>query len=104
MNAKTSAKINEAHFEVEGSPRPSGPEPAGNRGNTMKISDIKIGARVRKDMGDLASLARSMASPLGLLNPIIVNQDGRLWCGERRLRAAQMLGWDTIPVIIRSTP
>jgi ParB family chromosome partitioning protein len=52
-------------------------------------------------MGDILGLAESMAQ-LGLLYPIIVTPEGLLVCGERRLRAAQLLGWETIPVTIRS--
>jgi len=63
------------------------------------IASIKIGDRIRKDMGDLAGLAESIED-LGLLNPIIVSPDGFLLSGERRLRAAKLLGWTKIPVTI----
>jgi ParB family chromosome partitioning protein len=52
-------------------------------------------------MGDIAALAASM-KVLGLLHPIVVTPDGLLVCGERRLRAARLLGWKTIPVTVRS--
>jgi ParB family chromosome partitioning protein len=68
--------------------------------NRLPVNSIKIGKRYRKDMGDIAGLAASMAQ-LGLLYPIIVTPDGLLVCGERRLRAAKLLGWKTIPVTIR---
>lgn len=67
------------------------------------IASIRIGHRHRKDLGDLESLAASMAA-LGLLHPIVITREGVLVCGERRLRAAQLLGWQTIPVTIRSGP
>jgi N6-adenosine-specific RNA methylase IME4 len=52
-------------------------------------------------MGDIAGLAASMADPeLGLLQAIGVTPDGTLIWGERRLRAAQMLGWAEIPVTV----
>jgi ParB/RepB/Spo0J family partition protein len=68
----------------------------------MPIAQILIGDRVRQDMGDLDELAATMADPdVGLLEPIGLRPDGRtLAFGERRLRAAQMLGWAEIPVII----
>jgi ParB family chromosome partitioning protein len=66
----------------------------------LPLADIRIGQRVRLDMGDIDGLAASMAI-IGLLQPIIVTSDGMLICGERRLRAAERLGWKTIPVIIR---
>jgi hypothetical protein len=53
---------------------------------TLKIADIKIGKRHRKDMGDLTSLADSIRHD-GLLQPIGVTDKLRLVFGERRLRA-----------------
>lgn len=59
----------------------------------MKIGDIKIGERHRKDMGDLRSLAASIDEQ-GLLQPIGVDRDMNLVFGERRLCACRdMLGW-----------
>ena len=60
---------------------------------TRPIDSITVsGHRFRKDFGDLIGLAASMRE-LGLLQPIVVTTDGRLLCGERRLRAAKLLGW-----------
>jgi ParB/RepB/Spo0J family partition protein len=50
-------------------------------------------------MGEVAGLAASMAE-LGLLHPIVVRPDNRLIAGERRLRAAQLLGWVEIRVTV----
>jgi ParB/RepB/Spo0J family partition protein len=65
----------------------------------MPIDQIRIGERHRRDMGDLGGLAASMAE-LGLLQPIGVQPHGALIFGERRLRAAQLLGLTEIPVRI----
>jgi ParB family transcriptional regulator, chromosome partitioning protein len=67
------------------------------------IASIRISKRIREEFGDVESLAASMAT-IGLLHPIVVTPEGVLVCGERRLRAAKLLGWETIPVTIRSTP
>jgi N6-adenosine-specific RNA methylase IME4 len=64
---------------------------------TAAIDDIRIGERHRKDLGDVEGLAAEMAE-LGLLQPIVVKPDGTLIAGERRMRAAKMLGWTHIPV------
>lgn len=53
--------------------------------------------RQRKDLGDIAELVSSLRT-IGLLNALVVKQDGTLIAGERRLRAAQELGWEKIPV------
>ena len=63
---------------------------------TLPIDSIIIGERHRRDMGDIDSLAASIAE-VGLLQPIAVTFDGHLIAGERRLRAVELLGWKTIP-------
>jgi ParB/RepB/Spo0J family partition protein len=63
----------------------------------IPLDQIVVGDRHRRDLGDVAGLAASMAE-LGLLQPIVVRPDGLLIAGERRLAAAKALGWDTIPV------
>jgi hypothetical protein len=55
---------------------------------TLKISDIKVGERQRKDMGDLKSLAASIKE-LGLLQAVVCTPDNKLVCGERRVRAVR---------------
>lgn len=61
----------------------------------VKIDDIKIKNRVRRDLGDLDSLKDSLKT-YGLLNPITITQDYVLVAGERRLQAAISLGWENI--------
>jgi ParB/RepB/Spo0J family partition protein len=75
---------------------PQQPEPQARR-DAMRVDAIRVGARHRKDMGDLDGLAASMAE-LGLLQPVVVRPDGKLIAGERRIRAAEQLGWATIPI------
>ena len=64
---------------------------------TRRISDIIIGKRHRRDMGDLDALARTIRD-LGLLHPVVIRPDGTLIAGERRLRAAKLIGWTGVPV------
>jgi DNA modification methylase len=52
----------------------------------LKIADIKVGTRYRKEMGDLSTLAHSIRRN-GLLQPIGVTEKMELVFGERRLRA-----------------
>ena len=65
----------------------------------MKISDIKIGKRFRKDMGDLTSLKNSIKE-LGLLQPIVIDENNNLIAGFRRLQACKELGKIDIDVKI----
>src|SRR5262245_8424756 len=64
---------------------------------TRRPDEIIVGERHRRDMGDIDGLAASLGE-LGLLHPIVIRPDGTLIAGERRLRAAELLGWAQIPV------
>ena len=62
----------------------------------MKITDIRIGNRIRRDLGDIQTLAKSIEE-IGLLQPIVVNQNNKLIAGQRRIEACRYLGWYEIP-------
>jgi ParB/RepB/Spo0J family partition protein len=66
---------------------------------TMPIEKICVGARHRKDMGDIRGLAESIRE-VGLLHPIVVRSDGILIAGKRRLEACRSLGWTKVPVTV----
>jgi len=71
----------------------------------VQISDIKVKNRIRKDMGDIDSLAASLKK-YGQMHPIVITKKNVLVAGERRLRAAKSLGWKTInaEIVDLSTP
>lgn len=70
----------------------------------MKIADIRIGTRHRRDMRDLAGLADDIRVN-GLLQPIGITPERDLVFGERRLRACRdVLGWIEIDVRIVNLP
>jgi len=71
-------------------------KPTPDTQHTMRIADIRIGTRHRRDMGDIGALAGTIAD-VGLLHPVVVKPDGTLIAGERRLRACELLGWRSIP-------
>lgn len=64
----------------------------------INIEAVRVEGRYRKDLGDVDSLAKSIAET-GLINPITVTSDGRLIAGQRRLEACRSLGWETIPAV-----
>jgi len=61
----------------------------------VKISEIKVGNRIRVNPGDLTALRDSMRR-LGLLQPILIDSKYNLIAGYRRLETAKMLGWESI--------
>ena len=69
----------------------------------VPIDDIVVKKRIRKDMGDMASLAGSMKK-YGLISPIVLTKNNVLIAGGRRLEAARSLGWRTINAVIAQPP
>ncbi|MDR1373907.1 MAG: ParB N-terminal domain-containing protein [Treponema sp.] len=69
----------------------------------VPIEDIIVKKRIRKDMGDMASLAESMKR-FGLICPVILTSGNVLIAGGRRLEAARSLGWRTINAVIAQIP
>ena len=65
----------------------------------IRISEIQIKKRIRKDFGNLNELAESMNSH-GLMNPIVLTSDYILIAGQRRLESAKKLGWKNIEATI----
>ena len=64
-----------------------------------KIEEIKVGNRIRKDLGNIRPLAQSIAD-CGLLNPITIAPDGTLLSGQRRLEACKQLGLEEVWVCV----
>lgn len=53
--------------------------------------------RQRRELTGIDELAESIHR-IGLINPIVVNEEGVLVTGERRFTACKQLGWTSIPV------
>ena len=62
------------------------------------INSIIVGERHRRDMGDIAELAASIAETRAPASASSSRPNGDLIAGERRLRAMQQLGWTEVPV------
>ncbi len=64
--------------------------------NQIVIEEI---SRIRKDAGDIVALENSIRT-VGLLNPIVIDENNRLVAGYRRLTACRNLGWREIEVTV----
>ena len=62
-----------------------------------RLEQIIVGERSRREMGDIAGLATSMAE-LGLLDAVVILPDGTLIAGERRLLLEAVIALCGIPV------
>ena len=69
------------------------------RRGKQSLRTIKVGDRLRPlDHDKVAELAESICRQ-GLLQPIVITQDGDLVAGHHRLEAARSLGWEEIEVV-----
>ena len=64
--------------------------------NIIPIKDIIIKVRFRKEFGDIDVLADNI-SQLGLLQPIVINENNELLDGQRRILAFEKLARTEIP-------
>jgi ParB family chromosome partitioning protein len=69
----------------------------------IPVEDIIVKKRIRKDLGDINSLAASLKQ-YGQISPIVISKKNVLIAGGRRLEAAKLLGWRTINAIISDAP
>lgn len=67
------------------------------------IERIRVGEQPRENLPDIEQLAASIAD-VGLLQPLVVTEDGRLVAGHRRLAALKARGAETVPVRIVAPP
>lgn len=63
----------------------------------VDIEKVKVGDRIRKDMGNLEELSEDIKKN-GLINPPVVTPDYELIAGERRLQAMKNLGYKQVEV------
>jgi len=68
----------------------------------VKLTDITVSERFRKDLGNIEDLMASIEEK-GILQPVTVDQDLNLLAGGRRYEAARRLGLEKIPVLVRKT-
>src|SRR6188768_2406428 len=68
----------------------------------IEIQQIKVAKRIRAEFGDIEDLASSI-SRLGLLQPIVLDENNHLIAGGRRLAACMHLGWTEIPFLRNTT-
>lgn len=64
----------------------------------VSIQNIILEDRIRKELGDLSPLMKSLQKH-GQLNPIIIDEDNKLIAGHRRLESAKQLGWLSVETI-----
>ena len=69
-----------------------------------KIKPNQFQPRRQFSENSIKELAQTLDKE-GLLQPIVIREDGEEYeiiAGERRFRAAQLLGWEKIPAIVNN--
>lgn len=66
----------------------------------VKLSDVIVGTRARKDFGELKELIENIRQH-GIIQPITLDTEYRLLAGGRRFAAAEALGLPTVPAVLR---
>ena len=64
----------------------------------IQISEIKTNNKYLRLDSDVEQLKKSIET-VGIINPLILNQDNILIAGGRRFSAMQELGWEKVPFI-----
>lgn len=66
---------------------------------SIKLIKVDKAVRIRNDIGDLEPLIESISN-VGLINPIVIDEDNNLVAGYRRLEACKKLGFKEVDVKI----
>lgn len=65
----------------------------------MKLLTEITGSEPRREHGDISELKESIKS-VGLINPLTIDETGKLLAGRRRYQAVKELGWAEVEVTI----
>ena len=67
-----------------------------------KVSELKLNPKnPRKNDGAVDTVAKSIEK-YGFKNPIIIDENNIVWCGNTRLKASKKLGLKEVPCIVAS--
>lgn len=69
---------------------------------TLPISSILVRRDERQRREFSTDDLEQSISRVGLINPVVIDSDGTLIAGERRLEACRRLGWTDIPITLAS--
>lgn len=67
-----------------------------------KVSELKLNKKnPRKNDGAVDTVAKSIEK-YGFKNPLIIDEENVVWCGNTRLKASRKLGLKEVPCIVAS--
>lgn len=65
-----------------------------------KVSELKLNEKNPRKNDDAVDTVAKSIKEFGFKNPIIIDSNNKVWCGNTRLKASIKLGLDEVPCII----
>lgn len=65
-----------------------------------KVSELKLNPKNPRKNDNAVDVVAKSIEEFGFKNPLIVDNNGVVWCGNTRLKASRKLGLDEVPCIV----
>ncbi len=66
----------------------------------IKTTELKLNDKNPRKNDDAVDVVAKSIEKYGFKNPLIIDQENVVWCGNTRLKASRKLGLDEVPCII----
>ena len=66
----------------------------------LKVKDLKGNPRNPRKNDDAVETVAKSIEEYGFRNPLIVDENNVVWCGNTRLKASKKLGLEEVPCIV----
>lgn len=67
-----------------------------------KVSDLKLNPKNPRKNDDAVDVVAKSIEKYGFKNPLIIDENNVVWCGNTRLKASKKLGLKEVPCIVAS--
>jgi site-specific DNA-methyltransferase (adenine-specific) len=67
-----------------------------------KVDDLKLNPKNPRKNDDAVSVVAKSIEKYGFKNPLIIDENNIVWCGNTRLKASRTLGLEEVPCIVAS--
>ena len=67
-----------------------------------KVEDLKLNPKNPRKNDDAVHIVAKSIEKYGFKNPLIIDENNVVWCGNTRLKASRTLGLEEVPCIVAS--
>ena len=67
-----------------------------------KVSELKLNSKNPRKNDDAVDVVAKSIEKYGFKNPLIIDENNVVWCGNTRLKASKQLGLKEVPCIVAS--